>query len=278
MNAGQLADKITGKLTNNLTTYDLFKAAAVILMIIDHVGYYFYPEENWFRVFGRMCVPIWFFLIGYANSRDLKWPIWTGAAILVLSNMVVGLSVLPLSVLGTIIAVRLVIDPLMQFMKRNAETFMCVSVVFLVLAIPSYSYTEYGTQGLALAIFGYLVRHRPDIPGFKSPSALIIGYAMFCVATFTALQMLVFGFDQIEMMVLLHGIAAVFVLLYFFKPKELPQLSAKLPGVVRVGVQFLGRHTLAIYVGHLLLFKALGLMYQPDRFLFLNWSLFWVAT
>lgn len=278
MNAGQLADKITGKLTNNLTTYDLFKAAAVILMIIDHVGYYFYPEENWFRVFGRMCVPIWFFLIGYANSRDLKWPIWTGAAILVLSNMVVGLSVLPLSVLGTIIAVRLVIDPLMQFMKRNAETFMCVSVVFLVLAIPSYSYTEYGTQGLALAIFGYLVRHRPDIPGFKSPSALIIGYAMFCVATFTALQMLVFGFDQIEMMVLLHGIAAVFVLLYFFKPKELPQLSAKLPGVVQGGIQFLGRHTLAIYVGHLLLFKALGLMYQPDRFLFLNWSLFWVAT
>lgn len=276
MNAGQLADKITGKLTNNLTTYDLFKAAAVILMIIDHVGYYFYPEENWFRVFGRMCVPIWFFLIGYANSRDLKWPIWTGMVVLVLANMVVGLSVLPLNVLGTMIAVRLVIDPLMRLMRRNAETFMCISVVLLMLAIPSYSYTEYGTQGLALAIFGYLLRHRPDVPGFKSASALIIGYAMFCVATFTALQMLVFGFDQAEMMVLLHGVAAVFVLLYFFKPQDLPQLSSRLPGVIRGAVRFLGRHTLAIYVGHLLLFKALGVVFQPDRFLLWNWTFFWV--
>jgi hypothetical protein len=278
MSAGQLADKITGKLTKNLTTYDLFKAAAVILMIVDHVGYYFYPEETWFRVFGRMCVPIWFFLIGYARSRDLTWPIWAGMVILVMGNMVVGLSIVPLNVLGSMIAVRLVIDPLMRLMKQNAETFMCISVVLLVLAIPSYSYTEYGTQGLALAIFGYLMRHRPEIPGFKSASALIIGYAMFCVATFVALQMLVFGFDQAEMMVLLHGIAAVYLLLYFFKPKELPRLSAKLPELVKSGVQFLGRHTLAIYVGHLLLFKGLGLVYQPDRFLFLNWTFFSVPT
>jgi surface polysaccharide O-acyltransferase-like enzyme len=276
MSASQLVDKMTGKLTTNLTTYDLFKAAAVILMIVDHIGYYFYPEENWFRVAGRMCVPIWFFLIGYAQSRDLSWPIWAGLGVLVLGNMVAGMSVFPLNVLGTMIAVRFLIDPLMGVMKRNAETFMCVSIVLLMLAIPTYSYTEYGTQGMALAIFGYLLRHRPEIRGFKSAAALILGYALFCVATFTALQMLVFGFDQAEMMVLLHGIAAVYGLLYFFKPKELPGLSARLPGVVKGAVQFFGRHTLAIYVGHLLLFKAVGVMTDPDRFLLWNWTLLWV--
>lgn len=274
MNAGPL----TQKLTANLTSYDLLKALAVILMIVDHVGYYFYPEDNWFRVLGRLCVPIWFFLIGYARSRDLSWPIWAGMVVLVLANMVVGLSIFPLNVLGSMIAVRLLIDPLMQIMRRNAETFMCVSIVLLMVALPSFSYTEYGTQGLILAVFGYLLRHRPAIPGFKSAGALIMGYCMFCLAVFVVMQTMVFGFDSTQMMVLLHGVAAVYVLLYFFQPKELPRLSAAIPGVVRGGVQFLGRHTLAIYVGHLLLFKAVALLGQPDRFLLWDWSIFWVPT
>ncbi len=45
-------------LPRDLTSYDLLKTLAVILMIIDHVGHHFFPDEMWFRVVGRLCVPI----------------------------------------------------------------------------------------------------------------------------------------------------------------------------------------------------------------------------
>ena len=45
-----------------ITSYDLFKTLAVATMLIDHVGIYFFPDELWFRVIGRLSFPIWLFL------------------------------------------------------------------------------------------------------------------------------------------------------------------------------------------------------------------------
>ena len=68
----------TKTLSSYLTSYDLLKTLALVLMVIDHIGYFFYPEEMWWRVLGRLSVPIWFFLIGYANARDCfgLWLAW----------------------------------------------------------------------------------------------------------------------------------------------------------------------------------------------------------
>src|SRR5690606_10698014 len=122
------------KATVSLTSYDLIKAAAVLLMIVDHVGYYFFPDQDWFRVFGRMCVPIWFFLIGYARSRDLSLPLWIGLAALVVANMIAGMSIFPLNVLGTMILVRLVLDRVMDVATENARALVGVTVVLTLLA------------------------------------------------------------------------------------------------------------------------------------------------
>ena len=77
---------MTKNLPRDLTSYDFLKAVAVLLMVIDHVGFYFYPDQQWFRVFGRLCVPIWFFLIGYARSRDLSLYLWGGMILLVFAQ------------------------------------------------------------------------------------------------------------------------------------------------------------------------------------------------
>lgn len=58
-------------LPREVTSYDLLKCAAVIIMVIDHVGFYFYPENLWFRAVGRIGFPVWFFLVGYARGRDI---------------------------------------------------------------------------------------------------------------------------------------------------------------------------------------------------------------
>jgi len=77
-------------LPDTVTSYDVWKTLAVLLMIIDHIGAYFLPDEQGLRILGRLCVPIWFFLVGYAQSRDLSWRLWAGVAILSISNYIGG--------------------------------------------------------------------------------------------------------------------------------------------------------------------------------------------
>ncbi len=33
-----------------LTAYDLLKTLAIILMVVDHIGAYFFPDQMWWRV------------------------------------------------------------------------------------------------------------------------------------------------------------------------------------------------------------------------------------
>lgn len=266
---------MTKILPKEITSYDLLKAAAVLLMIVDHIGYYFYPEDLWFRAVGRLCVPIWFFFVGYARSRDLSPRLWIGATILLLANMIAGLSIFPLNVIFTILFVRLLLDATMKGAAKNAEILMIVSTILLFLALPTYMVTEYGTQGLIMAMFGYIMRNNIEVPGFKSANALASGFCLFTILNFIVLQQLVFAFDRAQMLFMFTGVLAVCGVLYFFKPVDFPKLTKWTPGPVRAGIQVLGRRTLEIYVAHLILFKFIGMLTQPERFKFLQWTWVW---
>ncbi len=54
--------------------------------------------------------------------------------------------------------------------------------------------------------------------------------------------------------------------LYNFSPRLFPRLTASLPRPLVGLIHLMGRRTLEIYVYHLLLFKALGLWFQPKLF------------
>ena len=82
---------------------DILKTVAIILMIIDHIGYYFFPENYWFRAIGRACVPVWFFLIGYANTRELPNRLLIAALILALADLILFQRVFSLNILVSFI-------------------------------------------------------------------------------------------------------------------------------------------------------------------------------
>ena len=61
-----------------LTSNDL-KIVAIITMLIDHIGYYLYPNLNLetyvaFRIIGRISMPIFAFLIvqGFLHTKNIK--------------------------------------------------------------------------------------------------------------------------------------------------------------------------------------------------------------
>src|SRR4051812_41239702 len=111
-----MASKVT---TKELTRLDLIKGLSMFVMMTDHVGYYFFPADLWFRSFGRIDFPVWFFLPGYSKSRSFEWSWVIGGLILQAANIFAGLSLLPVNAIFTIMLIRFGVDRLAGYMTSR---------------------------------------------------------------------------------------------------------------------------------------------------------------
>ncbi len=242
----------------DITPYDLVKTFAVLCMVIDHVGYYFFPDDNWTRVVGRMCVPIWFFLIGYANTRQIPFLLWAGAIFLVGMNAVVGPSLIPFNVLPTLIFARLALDKTMDYCLKSDVRLWGMSALLLITALPTYFISEYGTLGLILTMFGYMVRHRGIHE--KITKDYVQNFMVFAAISFLIMQEISFGFNIIQLSLCTIGSFAIFLYLLSFDGKPIPALNSKIPPIWHNFLHFCGRHTLEIYIIHVTIFKIAALL------------------
>lgn len=53
--------------------YDYLKVVAILTMIVDHLGYYLFPEVLEFRLIGRVAFPLFLFLVGFNASFRWRW-------------------------------------------------------------------------------------------------------------------------------------------------------------------------------------------------------------
>lgn len=251
-----------------LTTYDFLKAFALITMIIDHIGFYFYPDALWLRVIGRTSMPVWMFLIGYANSREISAKMLGGGAILVLGNILAGMPIFALNILFTIAFIRKCLDPVMRWLLKDRQFLFEGTAMLWLAGFGTMIVFEYGTQALIMAVFGYLVRRR-EVIGSERILWLYLGLT---ILTFMSQQFIMFWFSPVQMAVLGALLVAVYAGLMRFKPAELPRVTASLPGPLNALIRLCGRKTLELYVIHLLLFKALAVYWGMEGYAFLQWS------
>ena len=59
------------KKLNRPNLYDYLKVLALVTMLIDHIGYYLYPQYERLRLIWRIAFPIFLFLVGFSGSY--KW-------------------------------------------------------------------------------------------------------------------------------------------------------------------------------------------------------------
>lgn len=253
----------------NLTSYDLVKSLAVILMIVDHIGYFFYPDQELFRIIGRACVPVWCFLIGYANTRNTGKDILFWATLLLASNFVFGGQIFPLNMLFTIVIVRLAIERAARVMLQGWEQLMYGSLVLAILILPTSPLFEYGTSALMLALCGLVVRHQKEIPiGLYGQRFFI-----FCmVAIFALSQALLFRFTPEGSRLCAMMVGATSLMMVFFRPAEFETSKSRMTAFMALPLQVLGRYTLEIYTVHLLAFKAVAAYYGYQNHGFFEWA------
>lgn len=258
-------------LTGSLTAHDLLKTFAVIIMIADHIGFYFFPDDLWWRSVGRIGFPIWFYLIGHASGRDLSPRLIGGALVLLVMNAVVGLALLPMNALVTIILLRVMIDPVMRPVLRSPVYLWSSLLIMAFLILPTSFAVEYGTQALMFAMLGYMVRHRDRLPfGPKIVQAYMIAIAFI----FLAYQWISYGFSAAQFIFMAVGTFMVCLVLLDFRAAEFPRLSDKLPEFLKAPIRFCGHRTLEVYVVHLVLFKIVALALGMDGYALFDIHLF----
>ncbi len=259
-------------LPREITSYDLLKCFALLTMIADHVGYFFFPDEETWRAVGRLSAPVWLFLIGYARSRDLSGRLWIGAAVLTAAAFILGKVIFPLTILWGMLLTRHVIDRIAKVIFQDAAALGAFMFLMFLISLPTSLLFDYGSLCLTFALFGYAVRHRGEALLLQDKHIKL--YGGLNVFVYAVLALLVFGFDQNDFLIVVAGVSACCSLLYCFRPAVYSEATTRLPGVLVWLVQIGGRRTLEIYVLHLVLFRILAWQMGYEGYGLFQWKWF----
>jgi membrane protein implicated in regulation of membrane protease activity len=233
---------------SEITWIDILKIIATVLMIIDHIGYFFYPDIPVFRVIGRWCVPIWFFLIGYAGGRMPPWTWWVfGAGLSVLIFLNTQFKYPYIDILINMALIRL----LLLFLERkgwvNGRAIVVLSVICIFLWQHTVMRIEYGTEGLLLALGGIALRTAQKSEPRKKVLREVVAYLTLILAPIPVLY--VESFPYVFPLNLATAIGMSITI--WMCAQTRPDLKFAASTEVVKAVQLISRHTFEIYVAHL---------------------------
>lgn len=243
---------------------DWLKTAAIILVVVDHIGYFFIEDADWWSALGRLAAPSFFFLLGYAQTRavPLRW-IWLGVILTLLDSWNTDWSWVAPNILFSLAFIRIVrpyVQTLMQDHGWVAFAFL-VAALFMVLPIAA-NLVDYGAEGWLWALFGLFQRMYIDGKSAtkvdsKAQYSALPTHAMTVnlgrmrlLACFVAAVVYVwqeqkeFSFSPIHFAAFVIGIGVLSLSLCQFQrgPSRIQP-----PKFIAVVLCFIGQHTLEIY-------------------------------
>jgi hypothetical protein len=233
-----------GTASNDVTTIDVLKLVAVVLMISDHVGLYVF-DNAWLRVAGRPVAVIFGFLIGYSATTRVP-PLWIGLGI--------GLSLLdrwlfpdeqPHS-LDILVSLALTRTSLPMFDRLHAVApllFVPVISVLALLAEPVDAFLEYGAEVPISALVGVVVRLDRGLPG---QAAARLATAMCALAAIGFVAIRHFEFTGATAVACVAVLAVTLVSLAGFRTA-----LVTVPAALAPPIRWIGSNTLWIYTVHL---------------------------
>ena len=118
-------------------------------MIIDHIGFFFYPNIILFRILGRVSAPIFFFLIGFSPGRKTNYLLIIYGIALTIFHFITEQTIFQLDVLFTLFIAKYLRKNLTE---NNISLLFIISFVFEMLFRP---YIQYGGIMFLFTLLGY---------------------------------------------------------------------------------------------------------------------------
>lgn len=244
---------------------DWLKTAAILLVAIGHFGYFFIENANWWSVFGRMAAPVFFFFMGYAQSRlvPLRW-IWLGIILTLLDSWNNDWTWVAPNILFSMALIRIARPYVKILILRYSWTAFVLIAGALITVIPIASNTvDYGAEGWLWALFGLCHRMYVDgrlttttdstaqpsaMPAYAMPRNLGLMHLLACfvaAVVYVWQEQIEFQFSQLELEAVILGTCTMSLGLYFFRRRP---SRIQPPEPIARALHFIGWHTLEIYV------------------------------
>jgi len=242
---------------------DWLKTAAIILVLVDHFGYFFMENDLWWSVLGRFAAPIFFFLVGYAKSKTipLHW-IGLGVLLTLLDSSNADWEWVAPNILLSFVFIRFAYRYLEKPVQRYPWVTVALLVSILIAVLPiAAQLVDYGAEGWLWALFGLLHRqyvddrttaevdgvdHGLSLPQIKKQYVGLLRLLTCAVAAgvYVWQEQLEFSFPQTELNIFILGVFVMCVgLSLFLRGRSRFQPPEK----IAAALGFIGRHTLEIY-------------------------------
>lgn len=236
-----------------VSSTDWLKLVGIAAFILDHIGLFFIEDAELFRIAGRVAAPIFFFLIGFARSRQvpLSW-IVLGVALTALDVWIDGADEFSLNILLNFAAVRLAL----RVIDYHAATPLRLAIIagLCVFAIPTAGLVfEYGAEGWLWALFGFAQRRFRD--GDMQFKWLRFGFAALAIAIYAAVEIEDHEFEDGEEIALVAALIALGGLLLLFQRRTSPLQP---PAFLMRPVQIVSRYSLEIYAFSLFVMQVIA--------------------
>ncbi len=229
-----------------VTTTDLLKFVGIVFVLVDHHGYFFDPANMWWRLFGRVAAPIFFFLIGFAQTRRVPWT-WLvfGAVLTAVTTWKAGtLSGTMVNILINFAILRAIVLPLVERFVIPVPLAMALLVAVCLPLIPiTDEPIEYGTEGWLWAFFG--LGHRLALTE-GTPREILTRNALGAAAAtaYIVREVHDYGFTSVQTAILFALVIAVCAALVLFRRQP---LALQPPAPLAALMRFCGRYSLEIY-------------------------------
>ncbi|MBD2859531.1 hypothetical protein IB286_10995 [Spongiibacter sp. KMU-158] len=162
-----------------MTSFQL-KIIALLSMIIDHIGLFFFPQFEIFRIVGRLAFPLFAWLVanGAQHTRDLKQYVFRLALLALVAqppfwfaNKAIGAPNLILNTVFTLCLGLLVIGAIKRFKNRWIWLAMAVACSSLAAIFN----TDYGIAGVLSVAAFYIFRNHFKV--MLAAQGLLLGVA-----------------------------------------------------------------------------------------------------
>jgi hypothetical protein len=227
-----------------VTTTDAWKLFAITIVLVDHYGLYFDADETWWRLFGRLAAPVFFFFLGFARTRTVPWSwITLGVVITAVDHWTSGGRNLMANILINFALLRLVLPSIETHVMPDHRR-LALAVAISAALIPVLDpFLEYGGGGWLWALFGLSHRlhlEQGDPASFLRRNLLAVAAGLAYVVR----ERWRFGFDPLQSALLVILVAILVLCLMRFRRES---LAWQPPAPLRAIFSFVGRRTLEIY-------------------------------
>ena len=117
-----------------LNSYDIYKFIAFIAMIVDHLGYYFFPDLTILRVIGRVAIIIFAVLYGFSSGKKNNGILLYAFLTLFFVQFIIERDFLPINILFNFYISHYLINWLENFYNEDCVSFFLLVIVLFFLS------------------------------------------------------------------------------------------------------------------------------------------------